>query len=189
MSYMAPRPEGLNTDPAPPSVVETMSSTTALIEAYQTSFQADWNDPAMRTERDLFTKGWYAAQSAGQEPVAYLHESTGRLLHWQSRELCDNRRREWTALGRIAAPVNGGERAIPVVTHFKDLSEDQLSKRFLADAQQVDADATRDPFGCLNCTHADCGRYIDGSRYLCHAMRDNACARHYALTSPAKEQK
>lgn len=51
-----------------------------------------------------------AAQSAGQEPVAYLHESSGRLLHAQSRELCDNRRREWTALGRVAAPVNDGER-------------------------------------------------------------------------------
>ncbi|WP_087688072.1 hypothetical protein [Pandoraea sp. PE-S2R-1] len=60
MGYQDPRPEGLNTDPAPPSAVETMSSTPALIEAYQNSFQADWNDPAMRTERDLFTKGWYA---------------------------------------------------------------------------------------------------------------------------------
>ncbi|WP_087723356.1 hypothetical protein [Pandoraea sp. PE-S2T-3] len=60
MGYQDPRPEGLNTDPAPPSVVETMSSTPALIEAYQTSFQADWNDPAMRTERDLFAKGWQA---------------------------------------------------------------------------------------------------------------------------------
>ncbi|UVA80492.1 hypothetical protein [Pandoraea commovens] len=46
-----------------------------------------------------------AAEAQSQETLAYLHEPTGRLLHWRSQELCDNRRREWTALGRIGAPT------------------------------------------------------------------------------------
>ena len=45
-------------------------------------------------------------------------------------------------------------------------------------AEGVGASAD-DPFGCNDCTHADCGKFYDhnAKRLACRAMSDNACAR------------
>lgn len=44
MSYMDPRPEGLNTQPAPPSVVETLVTAYALIKELADDLESEVRD-------------------------------------------------------------------------------------------------------------------------------------------------
>lgn len=149
-----------------------------------------------------------AAQSAGQEAVAwrssYVSPLTDARVYYVAQT--ETRARDLVAgcphievepLGVISTPVNGGDIAQRLADAEADVQRLHKDKMGLlmkyefcanpaADAQQVGGDAVRDPFGCLKCEHRECGRYVDGSRYLCHAMRDDACARDAALTSPAK---
>lgn len=80
-------------------------------------------------------------------------------------------------LNMLVDPSDGASRAAFVNAMWSFLLA-AAPARVVQDAGQ-EAEIT-DPFGCLQCAHKDCGRYVDGTRYLCHAMRDDACARDTA---------
>ncbi|VVD95752.1 hypothetical protein PIN31009_01866 [Pandoraea iniqua] len=88
MSYMDPRPEGLNTQPAPPSVVETLTRRTEAEYLTHDLFMGEEADIKCRTVKLVTARKPHACW-LGQALGAKPHEIAVGELHRYEKALVD----------------------------------------------------------------------------------------------------
>lgn len=94
MTYMDPRPEGLNTEKAPESIVEMLKP--AIVQAFEASGLS-----SSHAHRTAFAAGWNAAQQKWQ-PIETAPMDGTHVLTWNGRWIAVS---YWSAKDFYNAPA------------------------------------------------------------------------------------